>query len=85
MTIARVAYFDPTDTGGGLNFSDSVHQLSMQTHPGQGVMVTVGQYQVGIDKALLPVVARYFLAACVRLGIDPNDGWDQPQQKLIMP
>lgn len=79
--MSRVAYFDPTGTGKYMTITFPAGVAGFETMPPDGVLMRLDGKEWGFTKGALPYIGRFFLAASVRLGVDPNEGWDKPIQE----
>jgi hypothetical protein len=78
--MTRVAYVTTANTGTSLNLGGPEGTLQCQRIDPHGVVVTLNGVQLSINKELLAVLGRYFLAAGLMLGQDINLDWDAEAQ-----
>ena len=78
--MTRVAYVTTANTGTGVKVTGPEGTLEAVRVDPHGVVLTLNGRQFSINKELLPVLGRYFLAAGLLLGEDINAGWDAEGQ-----
>ena len=76
----RVAYVTTANTGVGIELSTPEGSIQAQRVDPHGVVLMAGGKQFSINKELLPVLGRYFLAAAIQLGQDINHDWNAETQ-----
>lgn len=78
-SMTRVAYISTDYTGGSLDLMCPEGMLQARRADPGGVLLQIGGVKLSIQKADLPAVGRFFLAAALMLGEPINEGWDGPQ------
>jgi len=79
LPIVRMAWVSTHHTGGSLDVPGPEGLLQARRVDPDGVIVMVNDQKISIRKEDLPAIGRYFLAAGLMLGQDPNEGWDAGQ------
>lgn len=83
--MSRILYVTTANTGGSLDVPTPEGVLQARRIDPHGVLVMAGEETFSVPKSELPMIARFFAAAAVRLGVDINDSWDAPEGGLIKP
>jgi hypothetical protein len=79
-SMTRVAYVTTDNSGGSCQIAGPEGQVQFHRVDPHGVVMQFGDLQLSIHKDSLPVLARYLNAAALLLGVDINEGWDDPEQ-----
>lgn len=80
----RVAYVTTANTGGSLElYGGPEGSAALRRVDPHGVLLVVRDQELFIEKPLLPMIGRYFMAAAILLGQDINEGWDSPEQTVM--
>jgi len=78
--MTRVAYVTTANTGDTLTVRGPEGVLFCRREDPHGVVVQLNGQQLSLNKELLAIVGRYFLAAGLLLGQDINADWDAVDQ-----
>jgi hypothetical protein len=78
--MTRVAYVTTANTGDVLTVRGPEGLLKCKREDPHGVVMTLNGQTLSINKELLAVIGRYFLAAGILLGEDVNLNWDAEGQ-----
>jgi hypothetical protein len=79
-SMTRVAYVTTANTGDILTVRGPEGRLECKREDPYGVVMVVNGQTLSLNKELLAVIGRYFLAAGLLLGQDVNAGWDAEDQ-----
>jgi hypothetical protein len=77
--MTRVAYVTTEHSGGSLDVNGPEGTLQARRVDPHGVVIMLGDRTLSIQKDLLPIMGRFFLAAALLLGEEINAGWDTEQ------
>lgn len=80
MSLARVLNVETDYTGSVCQLTGPEGSVVFGRVDPHGVVMEFNGQYLSIDKKNLPILARFFAAAGVLLGVDINEGWDAPEQ-----
>jgi len=78
--MTRVAYVTTANTGDVLTVRGPEGLLQAKRENPHGVVLVLNGQTLSINKELLAIIGRYFLAAGILLGEDVNANWDAEDQ-----
>jgi hypothetical protein len=78
--MTRVAYVTTANTGDTLTVRGPEGVFQCQRVDPHGVGIQLNGQVLSLNKELLAIIGRYFLAAGLLLGQDINAGWDSEDQ-----
>jgi hypothetical protein len=78
--MTRVAYVTTANTGDVLTVRGPEGLLQCKREDPHGVVMVLNGQTLSINKELLAIIGRYFLAAGILLGEDVNANWDAETQ-----
>lgn len=83
--ISRILYVTTANTGGSLDVPTAEGMIQARRYDPFGVQLMAAGQVFSIPKSELPLIARFYAAAAIRLDVDLNQGWDAFGEGLVLP